>query len=122
MKKNMLCPVCEKHIFVMENDFDICDVCGWENDGVQGADFNYRGGANSLSVNDCKIIYKISLLNDFSDKLSALEQEYRNKNKDIHTKYLNIDWRIDGEKIRHELSNAVDEYMEKIYELYRLIK
>ncbi|MCL2388401.1 MAG: hypothetical protein FWC89_12780 [Defluviitaleaceae bacterium] len=46
------CPVCNRYEFEEDNDFDVCDICGWENDGVQLDDPNYRGGANKNSLND----------------------------------------------------------------------
>ena len=48
------CPICDGYDFEEDNDFDVCEVCGWENDGVQLDDPNYRGGANRLSLNEAK--------------------------------------------------------------------
>lgn len=48
------CPVCGEYEFAMDDDFDVCDVCGWENDGLQTDDPDYRGGANSESLNEYK--------------------------------------------------------------------
>ncbi|MCL2420837.1 MAG: hypothetical protein FWD03_03190 [Defluviitaleaceae bacterium] len=48
------CPVCNEYDFEEDNDFDTCDICGWENDGVQYDDPDYRGGANPDSLNECK--------------------------------------------------------------------
>ena len=48
------CPVCNSYDFEEDNDFDICEICGWENDGVQLDDPNYRGGANRKSLNEAK--------------------------------------------------------------------
>ena len=48
------CPVCNGYEFEEDNDFDVCEICGWENDGVQFDDPNYRGGANRLSLNEAK--------------------------------------------------------------------
>ena len=56
-EKNISCPVCGRYIFDEADDFDICDNCGWENDGVQQRDHNYAGGANELSVNEARIEY-----------------------------------------------------------------
>ena len=30
-----LCPVCGKYEFEEQGSFDICDVCGWEDDPLQ---------------------------------------------------------------------------------------
>lgn len=54
----VVCPVCEKTVFDHTNSFDICDVCGWENDGVQADDHNYTGGANVMSVNEARKAWK----------------------------------------------------------------
>nr|DAM53577.1 MAG TPA: cysteine-rich protein [Caudoviricetes sp.] len=52
------CPVCEKYEFKSEDDFDICPVCGWENDGLQYDDPDYDGGANEMSLNQAKEVWK----------------------------------------------------------------
>ena len=44
------CPVCGKYEFADEDDFDVCSVCGWENDGLQYKDIHFSGGANFVSV------------------------------------------------------------------------
>lgn len=51
------CPVCGKHDFKEDNNFDICPVCGWENDGVQLDDPDFEGGANDMSLNQAKKAY-----------------------------------------------------------------
>ena len=38
------CPVCGK--YERDFDLDICEVCGWENDGTQPVDPDYNGGEN----------------------------------------------------------------------------
>jgi hypothetical protein len=32
--------------------FEICPLCGWQDDALQNGDPNYSGGANELSLND----------------------------------------------------------------------
>lgn len=54
----MKCPVCGKYDFAKDNDFDICKICNWENDGLQLDDPNYSGGANELSLNEYKKDYE----------------------------------------------------------------
>jgi hypothetical protein len=46
------CPVCGEYEFERDFDLDVCEVCGWENDGVQLDDPDYRGGANPESLNE----------------------------------------------------------------------
>ena len=49
------CPVCSRYVFEREDDFDVCEICEWENDGVQLDDPDYPGGANRLSLNQYRI-------------------------------------------------------------------
>ena len=54
MEKNKLyiCPCCGKHT-LHENPpgtFEICGICGWEDDDVQYNDPAYSGGANEVSL------------------------------------------------------------------------
>lgn len=50
--KQHLCPICGKHQFSRHDSFEICPICGWENDGVQFNHPDFPGGANPLSQND----------------------------------------------------------------------
>ena len=49
-----LCPVCGK---TYVNDYDICEVCNWENDPVQLKKPDLTGGANRMSLNQAKEAY-----------------------------------------------------------------
>ena len=57
MDEKLLCPVCGKHYFTEKNSYEICPVCGWENDEVQRQDPDYAGGANEISLNEASRIY-----------------------------------------------------------------
>lgn len=46
-----LCPVCGKYEFEEQGSFDICDVCGWEDDPLQLKDPDLELGANEMSLN-----------------------------------------------------------------------
>ena len=46
------CKVCG--LGIIENSFDICDYCGWEDDGLQNDKPDYMGGANKMSLNQYK--------------------------------------------------------------------
>ncbi len=48
------CPCCGK---TMVEEYDICDVCFWENDPVQLSDPAYPGGANVMSLNEARQAY-----------------------------------------------------------------
>jgi len=48
------CVVCGSEV----DRFDICDKCGWQDDGVQNADPNYKGGANKMSLIEARKAYK----------------------------------------------------------------
>lgn len=48
------CPVCGRYEFEMEDDYDICNVCGWENEKYQITHPDEEGGANRMSLNQAK--------------------------------------------------------------------
>lgn len=48
---NNQCPCCGKSAV---SEYDICPVCGWENDPVQKERPNCRGGANRMSLIEAK--------------------------------------------------------------------
>ncbi|NLG37630.1 MAG: hypothetical protein GX549_06405 [Clostridiales bacterium] len=39
----------------------MCDVCGWQDDGVQNDDPDFAGGANHMSLNQAREAYKQGL-------------------------------------------------------------
>lgn len=54
------CPCCGYYTF---NDrptgnYDICEVCYWEDDPIQSADPNYSGGANKVSLLQARTNYR----------------------------------------------------------------
>ncbi len=48
------CAVCGSDV----DRFDICDTCGWQDDGVQNDSPDYKGGANKMSLTEAKQAYK----------------------------------------------------------------
>lgn len=54
----LVCPVCGKHHFEEEDFFEVCPICGWEDDGVQRDDPDYEGGANKMSLNQARAAWK----------------------------------------------------------------
>ena len=56
MAETIPCPVCGKtHVA----EYDICDVCSWENDPVQLFEPNLPGGANEMSLQQAKMSYHL---------------------------------------------------------------
>ena len=70
----------------IENIFDICDYCGWEDDGLQNDEPDYMGGANQMSLNQYKKFWEENkediLKNLKTNRFYAIEksQEYFEKN------------------------------------------
>ena len=56
-ERNKECPVCGRYVFEKKGDYEICPVCGWENDALQEADADFKGGANKLSLNEARRAY-----------------------------------------------------------------
>lgn len=52
------CPVCRQYEFEYSGCFDICEVCGWEDDNLQSKHPDYEGGANKMSLNQAREAYK----------------------------------------------------------------
>ena len=48
------CPCCGSKTLSESGVYEICDVCGWEDDPVQSANPNYAGGANKQSLNEAR--------------------------------------------------------------------
>ncbi|RYH33154.1 MAG: hypothetical protein EON54_20535 [Alcaligenaceae bacterium] len=48
------CPCCGQLTLDEVGGFEICDVCGWEDDPVQSSAPDYAGGANKESLNEAR--------------------------------------------------------------------
>ena len=48
------CPCCGK---TAVGEYDICNVCGWENDPVQLSKPDSKGGANEMSLTEARHAY-----------------------------------------------------------------
>lgn len=51
------CPCCGTAVVDELGCYEICPVCGWEDDPVQSADPEYEGGANKMSLNSARHEY-----------------------------------------------------------------
>ena len=66
------CPCCHylTRSEVNYGTFEICPICGWEDDNVQAEQPNLKGGANKESLNEARDNYK---------KLGASAERYIGK-------------------------------------------
>ncbi|NJM37551.1 MAG: hypothetical protein HC845_06630 [Akkermansiaceae bacterium] len=48
------CPCCGALVITTLGEYEICEVCEWEDDPVQSADPDYAGGANQLTLNQAR--------------------------------------------------------------------
>ena len=51
IKKLHACPCCGAKVFEDIGEYEICDICGWEDDPLQREDHDDDLGANTLSLN-----------------------------------------------------------------------
>ncbi len=49
--KKFPCPSCSSLTLDEKDVYEICPICGWEDDPTQSQDPNYTGGANEMSLN-----------------------------------------------------------------------
>jgi Cysteine-rich CPCC len=52
------CPCCQHLTIDDPGRFDICPICGWEDDPIQRDDPNYQGGANEVSLSEARANYR----------------------------------------------------------------
>ena len=52
-KEKRLCPVCGKYEFSDYDEYEICDICGWEDDEIQEL-YPDETGANSVTLTEAR--------------------------------------------------------------------
>ena len=57
-KMKKLCPVCNKHHFKQIGKYEICPICGWEDDPIQRKEQDFSGGANTMSLRQARKAYR----------------------------------------------------------------
>lgn len=58
MTDREMCPCCGRHRFEEVDFYEICPVCGWEDDPLQRDEPDYEGGANEMSLNQAREAYR----------------------------------------------------------------
>lgn len=58
MAKNKKCACCGKYTLPPGSAYEICPVCGWEDDEVQNDNPSLAGGANEMSLEEAKKAYQ----------------------------------------------------------------
>lgn len=58
MLKNKRCACCGQESLPPDSVFEICPVCGWQDDEVQNDEPDFEGGANDMSLNQAKEAYR----------------------------------------------------------------
>ncbi|MGO6667903.1 CPCC family cysteine-rich protein [Rhizobium ruizarguesonis] len=59
--KRFKCPCCGCQTLTEISSYEICDVCGWEDDPVQSSDPTFVGGANRLSLDQARVAWQTKL-------------------------------------------------------------
>lgn len=57
MAEKVKCPVCGKFEFDDRDDYEICDICFWENEEYQITHPD-KSGANRMSLNEARKAYR----------------------------------------------------------------
>ncbi len=66
------CPVCGRYEFDDINSYDVCDVCGWEDDKIQEDNPDEENCANIMSLNQMKKAWKMGM--DYDKASEAYER------------------------------------------------
>jgi hypothetical protein len=57
-KHRLPCPCCGSKVLREGGAFEICPVCGWEDDPSQSDDPELDGGANPISLSDARAAWQ----------------------------------------------------------------
>ncbi|MCI1982010.1 MAG: hypothetical protein LKJ45_02485 [Oscillospiraceae bacterium] len=56
-KKNKKCACCGEYSLPSDSEFEVCPICGWEDDDIQNNDPQFEGGANDMSLEQARKEY-----------------------------------------------------------------
>ena len=86
------CPVCGRTMFEEYDSYDICMVCGWEDDAMQ-EEFPDEGGGPNASLIECRRRYR--------EKIAADPNYTWAKSCDVRSLQKGIFWIIDRENLEN---------------------
>ena len=55
MNNPKICACCGNPLRFPYDCYEICKICGWEDDDIQNDDPDFEGGANDMSLNQAKV-------------------------------------------------------------------
>ena len=58
MTSTKKCACCDNYTLPLRSFYEICPLCGWQDDDIQNDDPNFAGGANDMSLNEAKEAYR----------------------------------------------------------------
>ena len=97
----------------IEHCNDICDYCGWEDDGVQNEEHDYIGGANEMSLNQYKMFWEENK-EDILKNLKTIRFYAIEKSQDYYIKHFK---KINDSKLEKE-----EIEIQKLYTLAKELK
>jgi hypothetical protein len=79
------CPVCGYLTLNERDSFEICQICFWEDDGIDDYEADVVSGPNHMSLNEARLKFKIC-------KEELLKHKNKNDIKsEIRLKFINLD-------------------------------
>lgn len=70
-KEKKVCPVCGKHEWEELGVYEMCPVCGWEEDAIQEEHPDDFAGPNGMSLNEYREAYEHGWREDWMNRESA---------------------------------------------------
>jgi hypothetical protein len=75
------CQCCGQRTISEPNGYEICEICGWEDDFVQNRDPTYAGGANQMSLEEARTHWRGTgqrvTCGNGSDEMNAIQKQAR---------------------------------------------
>lgn len=73
--KPHVCPVCGKYDFPTHGSYEICEVCGWQDDYLQENESEDTGGANWEGLAGYRALYEAGKLDATDEEKAAWLKE-----------------------------------------------